>query len=154
MWTEKNKRAIKFFTARPNGILRGGVGSQNRRRPLKPLEEHFRVLQKEQLSCSAFYKYTSVTQYLTSEQVIFKNTINRPKTIFPIYFFSFQICPAIIRYPVFVNADIGYAGYFCRYFGFKAKAVFFKVKLLDDILAEKFITSFHIRQVKIGKCIG
>ena len=48
MWAEKNNRAIKFFTARPNGILRGGVGSQNRRRPLKPLEEHFRVLQKEQ----------------------------------------------------------------------------------------------------------
>ena len=38
MWAEKNNRAIKFFTARPNGILRGGVGSRNRRRPLKPLE--------------------------------------------------------------------------------------------------------------------
>ena len=36
MWAEKNNRAIKFFTARPNGILRGGVGSVNRRRPLKP----------------------------------------------------------------------------------------------------------------------
>ena len=23
MWAEKNDRAIKFFTARPNGILRG-----------------------------------------------------------------------------------------------------------------------------------
>ena len=46
---KKNNRAINFFTARPNGILRGGVGSVNRRRPLKPLEEHFRVLQKEQL---------------------------------------------------------------------------------------------------------
>ena len=49
MWAKKNNRAIKFFTARPNGILRGGVGSVNRRRPLKPLEEHFRLLQKEQL---------------------------------------------------------------------------------------------------------
>ena len=27
MWAEKNNRAIKFLTARPNGILRGGVGS-------------------------------------------------------------------------------------------------------------------------------
>ena len=34
MWAEKNNRAIKFLTARPNGILRGGVGSVNRRRPL------------------------------------------------------------------------------------------------------------------------
>ena len=49
MWAKKNNRAIKFFTAWPNGILRGGVGSVNRRRPLKPLEEHFRLLQKEQL---------------------------------------------------------------------------------------------------------
>ena len=48
MWAEKYNRAIKFFTARPNGILRGGVGSRNRRRPLKPLEEHFQVLQKKQ----------------------------------------------------------------------------------------------------------
>ena len=47
---KKNDRAIKFFTARPNGVLRGGVGSVNRRRPLKPFEEHFPVLQKEQLS--------------------------------------------------------------------------------------------------------
>ena len=46
MWAEKNNRAIKFFTARPNGILRGGVGSVNRRRPLKPLEEHVGVCQK------------------------------------------------------------------------------------------------------------
>ena len=45
---KKNDRAIKFLAARPNGVLRGGVGSVNRRRPLKPLEEHFRVLQKEQ----------------------------------------------------------------------------------------------------------
>ena len=45
MWAEKNNRAIKFLTARPNGILRGGVGFVNRHRPLKPLEEHFRVLQ-------------------------------------------------------------------------------------------------------------
>ena len=45
MWAEKNNRAIKFFTARPNGVLRGSVGSVNRRRPLKPLEEHFRMLQ-------------------------------------------------------------------------------------------------------------
>ena len=30
MWAENNNRAVKFFTARPNGILRGGVGSQNR----------------------------------------------------------------------------------------------------------------------------
>ena len=45
---KKNNRAIKFFTARPNWVLRGGVGSVNRRLPLKPLEEHFRVLQKEQ----------------------------------------------------------------------------------------------------------
>ena len=30
MWGEKNNRAIKFLTARPNGILRGGVGSVNR----------------------------------------------------------------------------------------------------------------------------
>ena len=50
MWAEKNNRAIKFFTARPNGILRDGVGSVNRRRPLKPFEEHFQELQKEQLS--------------------------------------------------------------------------------------------------------
>ena len=48
MWAEKNNRAIKFLTARPNGILRGGVGSVNRRRPLKSLEEHFLLLQKEQ----------------------------------------------------------------------------------------------------------
>ena len=35
----------------PPGIVKGGGGgSVNRRRPLKPLEEHFRVLQKEQLS--------------------------------------------------------------------------------------------------------
>ena len=27
MWAEKNNRAIKFFPARPNGILMGGVGS-------------------------------------------------------------------------------------------------------------------------------
>ena len=47
MWAEKNDRAIKFLTARPNEILRDGVGSVNRRRPLKPLEEHFRLLQKE-----------------------------------------------------------------------------------------------------------
>ena len=45
---KKNNRAIKFLTARLNGVLRGGVGSVNRRRPLKSLEEHFRVLQKEQ----------------------------------------------------------------------------------------------------------
>ena len=38
---KKSNRAIKFFTARLNGVLRGGVGSRNRRRPLKPLEEHF-----------------------------------------------------------------------------------------------------------------
>ena len=50
MWAEKNNRAIKFFTARPKGILRGGVGSVKWRRPLKPVEEHFPVLQKEQLS--------------------------------------------------------------------------------------------------------
>ena len=31
MWAEKNNRAIKFLTARPNGILRGGLGSQNRK---------------------------------------------------------------------------------------------------------------------------
>ena len=43
MWAKKNNRAIKFLTARPNGVLRGGVGSRNRRRPLKSLEEHFRV---------------------------------------------------------------------------------------------------------------
>ena len=48
MWAEKSNRAIKFLTARPNGILRGGVGSRNRRRPLKSLKEHFRVLQQEQ----------------------------------------------------------------------------------------------------------
>ena len=24
MWAEKSHRAIKFFTARPNGVLRGG----------------------------------------------------------------------------------------------------------------------------------
>ena len=48
MWAEKSNRVIKFFTARPNGILKGGVGSVNWRRPLKPLEEHFRALQKEQ----------------------------------------------------------------------------------------------------------
>ena len=54
MWAEKNNRAIKFFTARPNGILKGGVGSVNRRRPLKPFEEHFPVLQKEQLSLLRF----------------------------------------------------------------------------------------------------
>ena len=48
MWVEKNNRAIKLLTARPNGILRGGVGCVNRRRPLKSLEEHFRVLQKAQ----------------------------------------------------------------------------------------------------------
>ena len=46
---KKNNRAIKFFTARPNGILKGGVGSVNRRRPLKPFEEHFPVLQKDRL---------------------------------------------------------------------------------------------------------
>ena len=40
--------ALRHQTARPKGVLRGGVGSVNRRRPLKPLEEHFRVLQKEQ----------------------------------------------------------------------------------------------------------
>ena len=45
MWAEKNNRAIKFLAARPNGILRGGVTSQNQRRPLKPIEERFRVLQ-------------------------------------------------------------------------------------------------------------
>ena len=33
MWAEKNNRANKFLTARPNGILRGGVGTVNRRRP-------------------------------------------------------------------------------------------------------------------------
>ena len=44
MWAEKNNRAIKFLTAWPKGILRGGVGSVNRHRPLKSLEEHFRVL--------------------------------------------------------------------------------------------------------------
>ena len=32
---KKNNRAIKFLTARLNGVLRGGVGSVNRRRPLK-----------------------------------------------------------------------------------------------------------------------
>ena len=32
----------------PQGVLGDGVGSVNRRRPLIPLEEHFRVLQKEQ----------------------------------------------------------------------------------------------------------
>ena len=46
---KNNNRAIKFLTARPNGILRGGVGSRNRRRSLNPLEEHVGVLQKEQL---------------------------------------------------------------------------------------------------------
>ena len=45
MWAEKNNRAIRFFTARPNGILRGGVGSRNLRRPLKSFEEHYRVSQ-------------------------------------------------------------------------------------------------------------
>ena len=45
MWAEKNNRAMKFFTARPNEILRGGIGSRNRPRSLKPLEEHLRVLQ-------------------------------------------------------------------------------------------------------------
>ena len=45
MCADKNNRAIKYFTARPNGILRGGVGSRNWRHPLKSLEEHFRVLQ-------------------------------------------------------------------------------------------------------------
>ena len=42
----KKNRAIKFFTARPIGILRGGVGSVNRRRPLKPFEEYVGVCQK------------------------------------------------------------------------------------------------------------
>ena len=27
MWAEKNNRAIKFLTARPNRVLIGGVGS-------------------------------------------------------------------------------------------------------------------------------
>ena len=39
----KNVRAIKFLTTRPNGILRGGLGLQNGGRPLKSLEEHFRM---------------------------------------------------------------------------------------------------------------
>ena len=38
---------LRHETARPNGVLRGGVGSVNRRRPLKPLEEHFQLLQKK-----------------------------------------------------------------------------------------------------------
>ena len=39
--------SLREQTARPNGVLKGGVGSVNRRRPLKPLEEHFQLLQKE-----------------------------------------------------------------------------------------------------------
>ena len=49
MWAEKNNRTIKFFTARPNGVLIGGVGSRNRRRQLKPFEEPVLMLQREQL---------------------------------------------------------------------------------------------------------
>ena len=50
MWAEKNKRAIKFFTARPEGVLRGTSG----------------CCYKSNVSCSAFYKYTTVTGYLAS----------------------------------------------------------------------------------------
>ena len=46
------RKVVLFATpgSAPQRVLRGGVGSVNRRRPLKPFEEHFPVLQKEQLS--------------------------------------------------------------------------------------------------------
>ena len=43
----KNVQTIKFKTARPKGVLRGGLGSTNRGRPLKPVEEHTGILPKE-----------------------------------------------------------------------------------------------------------
>ena len=52
MWAEKNNRAIKFFSARP----------------LKPFEEHFRGMQKAQLSLlrilKIYFRYTILNNFI------------------------------------------------------------------------------------------
>ena len=50
MWAEKKRSGNYVLYCSAQWVLRCGVGSRHRRRPLKPLEEHFPVLQKEQLS--------------------------------------------------------------------------------------------------------
>ena len=49
MWAGNFTLSLRQPTARPKGVLRGGGGSPDHRRPLRPLEGHTRELQKDRL---------------------------------------------------------------------------------------------------------
>jgi hypothetical protein len=83
------------------------------------------------------------------QKSIFDDTINGSETIFPIYLLAFGVGASIIRYAHFIDAYVGYSGYFGRNFWLKAKSFFFQIKSLNHIYPEKFITGFHICQVQV-----
>src|ERR1700722_12317278 len=89
-----------------------------------------------------------------AKQIVFQNTIDGTKSIFPAYFFTFKISSAIIGNPYFINTYLRNSSQFSSYFRFKSKPFFLQFNVLNYLCFAKLITGFHICKVKISKHIA